>query len=277
MSRSRIWLGTWNNFPENWKELIPTCGCIDYACQLEKAGTTGKEHVQFAIKFKEAKYLATMKKLFDGAHLEPAKNWIAAKQYCMKEDTRIEAGPICSPPRFKCKDPLCGKELRPMQEEIINICKSPREDRLIHWFYDPVGNAGKTTLAKHLILHNDKIIYLVGKSADMKYGVMEWLEKNELEVVLIDLTRSVEAFVSYQGIEEIKNGIFYNTKYECRMVLYDNPHVIILANFLPEMEKLSADRWVIHQVSEESDDNEKTFPLECICTEFPVKSASKHE
>lgn len=270
MSRSRNWLGTWNNFPENWKELIPTCGCIDYACQLEKAGTTGKEHVQFAVKFKEAKTMATMKKLFDGAHLEPAKNWIAAKQYCMKEDTRIEAGPICKPPRYTCKDPLEGKTLRKVQQEVIDIINSETEDRLVHWFHDPIGNAGKTTLAKHVIINNEDAIYLGGKASDMKYGVMKWLEEHKLRVVMIDLTRSVESFVSYQGIEEVKNGIFFNVKFECGMVVYDNPHVIVFANFMPEMKKLSHDRWVIHNVSRiDGDDlgeiDKSIFPLEVEC------------
>ena len=79
----------------------------------------------------------------------------------------------------------------------------------------------------------------------MKYEVMEYLKKNKLKIVMIDLTRCIENYVSYQGIEEIKNGIFYNTKYESGMVLFDSPHIIIFANFPPEEGKLNADRWNI--------------------------------
>jgi len=248
MSRSRSWLCTWNNFPEDWQAVITSCGAIDYSAQKEKGKDAEKEHIQFAVRFEEAKSLKTMQGLFKGAHLEPAKNWIAAKQYCMKADTQVEEGIVSKPPPV-CRDPLEGRAYRPVQEQIIEIVKSEPDDRSIHWFFDPEGSAGKTTIAKHICLHHSDAIYLTGKSADMKFGVMSWLNSGKkLKTVMIDLTRSVEAFVSYQGIEEIKNGIFYNTKYESGMVLFDNPHIIIMSNFMPEMDMLSADRWVIHAI-----------------------------
>ena len=37
----------------------------------------------------------------------------------------------------------------------------------------------------------------------------------------MDFTRDVEEYVSYQAIEAIKNGIFYNTKYESKMITYN--------------------------------------------------------
>ena len=64
----------------------------------------------------------------------------------------------------------------------------------------------------------------------------------------MDFTRDVEEYVSYQAIEAIKNGIFYNTKYESKMITYNSPHVIIFANFFPDITKLSSDRWVIREL-----------------------------
>jgi len=246
MSRSRSWLCTWNNFPEDWQSVIEHCGAVDYSAQKEKGKDAEKEHIQFAVRFELQKAFASVQDLFKGAHIEPAKDWVKAKQYCMKKDTQVEEGIVSKPPPV-CRDPLEGRAYRPIQEAIIEIVKSQPDDRSIHWFYDPEGSAGKTTIAKHICLHHEDAIYLTGKSADMKFGVMTWLKSGrKLRTVIIDLTRSVEAFVSYQGIEEIKNGIFYNTKYESGMVLFDNPHIIIMSNFLPEMAMLSADRWVIH-------------------------------
>jgi len=46
-------------------------------------------------------------------------------------------------------------------------------------------------------------------------------------------------------MEEIKNGIFFSNKYKGKMCLFNVPHMICFANFGPEKEKLSNDRWVI--------------------------------
>lgn len=245
MTRSRNWLGTWNNYPEDWQTVIEG-NCAEYVAQLEKGKDAEKEHVQFAFRFNEARHFNAVSKLFPGAHIEVAKNWEACKNYCRKDDT-AQGERIDNTKKLICKDPLEGKEMRPIQQDIINIVNEEPDDRTVHWFYDPTGGAGKTTLAKHLCIHNKDCLYLTGKASDMKYGVFTWLQKNKLKTIIIDLTRSVEAFVSYQGIEEIKNGIFYNTKYESTMCVFDSPHVIVLSNFLPDVDALSADRWNIHR------------------------------
>jgi len=68
------------------------------------------------------------------------------------------------------------------------------------------------------------------------------------KVVIIDIPRTSESFVSYGGIEKIKDGCFFSGKYESGMVLYDNPHVICFANFPPVSETMSADRWHIVKI-----------------------------
>jgi len=154
----------------------------------------------------------------------------------------------------KVKDPLEDKQLRPLQAEILQIVKNKPDDQTIHWVVDLKGNSGKTTLTKSLCLRRKDCIYMTDKSSDMKYGVWKWLEKNDLNIILVDLARSQEYFVSYQGIEEMKNGIFYNTKYESAMCIYNPPHVVVFANFEPDYEKLSADRWNIIQIEKLDDD-----------------------
>lgn len=209
---------------------------------MEKGHNAEKEHIQFAIKFDNARSFKSVQKLFEGAHIEVAKNWIACINYCKKDDTAL-GDRIDNINQKKCKDPLENKVKNPMQNEVINIINDIPDDRTIHWFYDEEGGQGKTTLAKHLCLSRNDILYLTGKSADMKYGIFNWLKKHKLHCVIMDFTRSTEGYVSYQGIEEIKNGIFYNTKYESEMCIFDNPHVIIFANFKPDLTALSFDRW----------------------------------
>lgn len=245
MVKSRIWLCTWNNFPEDWQAIITSCGAVEYSAQKEKGKDAEKEHIQFAVRFENPRNFTAMQDLFKGAHIEPAKNWVKAKQYCMKKDTQVEEG-IVSKPQLACKDPLAGKVLRPVQQQIVDIIKSETEDRFIHWFYDSQGNIGKTTLAKSLCLNDSSMVALGGKSADMRYGVQALVVKGKPpRTVFMNLARSIESFVSYQGIEEVKDGFFFSTKYECGMVIYDSPHVIILSNFLPDTATMSPDRWKI--------------------------------
>lgn len=243
-TRGRSWFGTWNDFPENWKSIIID-GCDKYVAQ-EETGENGNVHIQFCCYFKNARSFNTVKDLFKGAHLEPARNWNAAVNYCKKLETRT--GESIQNVERRIRDPLDDKELYGWQREVCEIVDSDPDDRTIYWFYDKVGCKGKTTLAKHLCLKRSDCLYITGKASDMKYGVWKWLEKNELRTVIIDLVRSQEGFISWQGVEEIKNGIFYNTKYESEMCLYDNPHVIIFANFKPEMDVLSVDRWKIKKI-----------------------------
>lgn len=67
-------------------------------------------------------------------------------------------------------------------------------------------------------------------------------------MAIFDYTRSQEEYISYEALEAVKNGIFYNNKYESGMVVYNTPHVIVLSNFRPDLSKLSADRWRIKEV-----------------------------
>ena len=68
-------------------------------------------------------------------------------------------------------------------------------------------------------------------------------------VIVIDVPRDNGNTVSYKAIEQIKNGMICNTKYETGMKLFNSPHIIIFANMPPEEHKLSADRWKIFEIS----------------------------
>lgn len=62
--------------------------------QLEEAPSTGLPHFQGYVQFKNAKALSALKKMHKTAHWEERQGTHEqAKQYCMKEDTRIE-GPF---------------------------------------------------------------------------------------------------------------------------------------------------------------------------------------
>jgi len=135
-------------------------------------------------------------------------------------------------------------ELRPWQEEVVKMVSSEADDRTINWYWEKTGGVGKSALCK-LLCHKHDAIVCSGKAADMKYMIATmYKEKGYFpEIVIFDVPRSSLNYLSYTGIEEIKNGCFASTKYESGMVVMNSPHVIVFANELPDFSAMSADRW----------------------------------
>lgn len=249
--RSRHWCFTL--FSEDEKFIDTALEMFDKCIfQLEEGEESKKKHYQGYGAFKNARTLFQVKKKFtksgyNSVHLEVCRSIKHSKEYCSKYPTRLK-GPWT---KGFARPLKLISELRDWQQEIIDIIKKPADDRTIHWIWDIEGNKGKTALAKYIVA-NYNALYFSGKASDMKYLIASYFEESESNkddlICLFDYTRSMENFISYQGIEEIKNGIFCSTKYECKMIQFNAPHIIIFANFEPETHKLSADRWSIKKI-----------------------------
>lgn len=255
--RSRYWIFTWNNYTLDDKKYVHAYidKCEKGACN-EEMGENGTPHLQFFIALKNARYFSTIKKDFPKCHIEKARNIDACMDYCQKKETQLSE-PYVKDNIRKVKDPLDGKQLYDWQLWLKNYCEKDPDERKIIWRWDRFGCCGKTSLAKHLCLtFPNEVLYLSGKSSDIKFGIKSFLDesKNNLRIAIFDFTRSTENFISYEGIESVKNGIFYNSKYESGMVLFDPPHIICFANFEPEKNKLSLDRWDIEEINADNSD-----------------------
>ena len=257
--KSRCFLLTWNNYEIQDYDFVKNY--IDEECKegvvQEEIGEEGTEHLQFFLYYNNARSWDSVKKIFNECHIEVAKNLFAARKYCMKDDTRNGNRYIKG--QRTVTDPLNNKELYPWQilcNKIIN--KECDNDRYIHWFWEPLGCCGKTTYCKHHCLLNPKnTIFLSGRAADCKNGVVRHLENplHSLNTVFFHFTRTIENHVSYEAIESIKDGIFFSGKYEASMCMFNTPHVICFANFKPHIDVLSKDRWKIYKI----DNAEKTL------------------
>lgn len=250
--RGRLWAYTWNNFTEDEKlgmEAWLRAEAQEWKHQPEK-GKEGTIHLQGFMYFKNSRSFQALKKLWPKIHLEKGKNINALRNYCCKEDTKVGETVGEGGPRV-LEDPMKGHKLYEWQEDLLKIIDKKPDPRKVYWLWEEHGGTGKTSFCKHLcIKYPRKVILVGGKAADMKYGIAEFISKpeNDLQIVLINLVRSNEQFVSYEGIEAIKDGLYYNTKYKSGMCVFNPPHIFIFANFKPDEKKLSADRWEIWDI-----------------------------
>lgn len=252
-TRGRAWCITINNYTDQDIAFLEKLRHIDTVTHLVyglETGESGTPHIQGVIRYKNPVFFDAMKKKFPTAHIEICKNLSASINYCKKEGEFAEKLPEKFDMVKMAKDPLSGKTRHDWQNEVMELCASDPDDRKIHWYWEDTGNVGKTTLAKHLVLKHDAIV-LSGRAADCKYTVCSWIESNKRfpKVIIFHYTRSNEQYVSYEAIEAIKDGMFMNSKYECKMVVYDPPTVIVMANFEPHLDAMSHDRWVIRYIN----------------------------
>lgn len=244
--RCRFWFFTWNNYPENFYDTLTQGfgGCQKYVFQSE-IGKNGTPHIQGTVGFKNARSLESLKKINNTIHWEKCKS-AAADKYCSKNDTftgkRYSYG-------LEEVDPPEIETFRPWQASLFEELSVPADKRTVLWYVDTTGAAGKTTFCKHICRIRNDALYVCGKANDMKHAVAAHInDKKKVKILFIDLVRSSEGRVSYEGIESLKNGIFFSGKYESAMVVFPCPHVVIFANFEPNLDSLSSDRWKVRHL-----------------------------
>lgn len=215
----------------------------------EEVGEKGTPHLQGYMEFKTAKKWSTICngcKSFKRAWSNKAKGKLEENyDYTTKEGKFVYNG--FKPEKLKY---TVNIELYDWEKTIMEDLNSTPDDRTINWIWEPKGCRGKTTFQKYIYTHCKNVVVLSGKSADMKNGIVQYIQKNEEtpDIVLINVPRSSQEYVSYEGIESIKDMFFFSGKYEGGMVCGANPHVYIFANEPPPTEKLSADRWKIIKI-----------------------------
>ncbi len=253
VARYRKWCFTVNNYTQwdidtllsAFKKLPTTI----YVFQEEKGeprfgeGPNGTPHLQGVVSYKNAVRFTTLKTLCPRGHWEKCKNWDASKAYCSKLDTRN--GTLFTNADFP-RDPLEGLSLHQWQKDILTLIDAEPDDRSVYWYWESVGAVGKTSLCKHIILSDRRATYVSGAGKDILFSFTQLDPKPK--IVLWDIPRSAEGYVSYQAIESVKNGLFFSGKYESQTVCFNSPHVVIFANFEPDEGKLSSDRWKITQI-----------------------------
>lgn len=251
--RSRNWCFTWNNYDDTSHDTLRELGC-NYIYQ-EETGENGTKHLQGYVEWKNAITFDSIKKKLPKCHIEKCKSKEDAILYCQKEDTRTgkiyNKGIVVNINKVELENPMEGLTMKMWQLEILEILGGKPDKRTINWFWSEKGGTGKSTMTKYLMM-NYNAIAVSGKASDIKHGVtMHIQEKKCIDLVVIDIPRTCDQkYVSYEAIEKIKDGCFFNSKYETSMVLFNSPHIIVFANVEPEYDRMSMDRWNVKCIDE---------------------------
>ena len=250
ISPAPLWTFTWFGYPENWEAHFSSRQgqLIGYMGGVETCPTTGRQHIQGWVEF-PGKSRPTTLKLPKQIHWERMKKSESTNyNYCTKEDRNAVIWGTC----IKAEPFKIDIELSPWMEKLLAILDEKPNSRSIYWIWEPQGKAGKTHFQKWYELeHKGDTLILSGKAHDMKNGIIKFKELNGCvpRVVMCNVPRSTEErFISWQGMEEIKDMLFYSGKYEGGMINDKPPHFIMFANWLPDTSHMSGDRWNICRI-----------------------------
>lgn len=257
----RYWSFTWNNHDLEEFETI-LCQkfknfCDRWVCQ-EEIGKNGTPHIQGTFKLKgRGLRFSQLKKMFPCWHLEKTRNIEASFQYCQKDDTSSGKLWIFPEPEKPLK---CIEELKPWMKEIEGMCREEPDFRTINWLCDKKGNVGKSQFARYMFIKNSSIICTGGAAKDIANLVKNIIEGGRslrnLSVFIFDIPRCVEGKISYRALEEIKNGMVTNCKYETGTFVFNPPHVWVFSNEWPDVGKMSEDRWKLWTIIDDKLMNE---------------------
>jgi len=148
------------------------------------------------------------------------------------------------------RDSTSSAQLRQWQTACLNICQQPATGRKVSWFWESVGNVGKSFMARYLALHHQALIVRAMKKADMLHVLSKRI--TEANIVVFDLTRSTEAGaveVVYEVIEQLLDQVISSGKYDSQTVWFETVHIIVFANFEPNRGTMSLDRWDVHHIA----------------------------
>lgn len=238
--------------------------CKEFYFQLEEgAGEQAYKHFQGVLSLKDRHTLGVVKNLigFNDVHLEPCRDWFAAKAYSQKVETRL-AGPWTHEgSRLDPKYQLQAVDFHKWQKRVCRWLLLEPDDRSIVWIYDPDGGNGKTKFVLHMVDNYGAARFNSGKESDIAYSYAD--EK----IVLFDFQRA-KGHVNYSTMEDLKNGHLFSGKYESKAKRFNPPHVVVFANWLPDFTAMSTDRWKVYKLKGLKLRREKQFEKDGVVLEL---------
>lgn len=263
-------------------EVVPDCKYLIFGKEIGENETI---HLQGFVSFATRKNFNRVRTMFKNNHIEPARNVLASIQYCKKDNDFEEYGEIgptqgqrqdletfkndvkqnkytvkelrdkhslifAKYPRFAldyvadnvARPEVVVHPLREWQQNLTELLQGEPNSRSIVFIVDTLGNKGKSWFARYYASTNENVqIVQPGKKADMAYAL-----DTMTKVLFLDAPRSKQGeYIQYDFLEHVKDGMIFSPKYESRIKMLGPCHVVVLMNEMPDMTKLSEDRYTI--------------------------------
>lgn len=129
------------------------------------------------------------------------------------------------------------------------------------WIFDTDGGIGKTWFSGYLWTEHKAFVVRGGKYADIA------LAYQREPLVVFDLPREMEERVPYALIEQFKDGRVWSGKYQSKSKVTMGAKVMVLANFSPDLSKMSDDRWQLYGWNKEQCWMELLHGAECVASD----------
>lgn len=204
-------------------------------------------------------------------HLRNKKSWVLGVSNCESDMEALQkfatkpgdvTGILAVRNLDKMPQLYHDKELefdkQPWQLEFRVLLESNLSFRRIVWLYDPVGHIGKSQFCAWVTNDNPKKYWSspeMGRKADASTIILNamldgWNQDKDGTVgratIIADLSRgTVDHVAFYTVLEELQNGRMVITKYNGRLMRFDRPRVVVMANYLPKYDAVSRDRWYL--------------------------------
>jgi len=244
----KFWAFTMFNFLEIKATIVAYLekNCVKWTIGIEKCPTTGNEHLQGYFELKKKMRLTSIQnKPVTWSKLAPTYSGeYDNDKYCSKDGNLFSKFPKDKVP----VEILLKSELRPFQRDLEKIVLQKADDRKIIWITDEDGQHGKSKFSKYLIHHHGAVYITEGKKNDIINIVYMACLNADPTIILVDIPRCNKN-VSYKVLEEIKNGIICNCKYETGCKLINPPHIVVFSNWAPDLTKFTKDRWQLYGIS----------------------------
>ncbi len=245
--QAAVWVFTVNNHTEeDVEQIIAWMGvCCSQWTMQEERGATGTMHLQGVLRMRKKVRFEQLKNEWPKWHIQKCKGGKKAWEYCMKDDTATGRN-WGTEERAESlwDDPLWAE----WQFEVVRIAKSDRRAarRDVNWYWSDAGKTGKSSMATWLM---DKMgaVLCTGNARDMKCQIALKMKDSQWrpKICVWDVPRHKGCCVTWDGIEELKDGRFFSGKYESTTCRFNAPHVFVFANVPPPTAAMSEDRWNI--------------------------------
>jgi hypothetical protein len=254
-SQMKRWCLTLNNWSESeYADIFNFVGVngAKYIIGKEIGEKNNIPHLQMYIEFREKVRFTQIKKLkgFERTHIEiskgtPDQNY----KYCSKDGDFI-TNIILKEEPIKV---MIIEKLLPFQKSLEDIIIGPVNNGKIIWVYDPIGQTGKTQFLRYLNVKYKIPFAYGGKCADiinLAFNNKKYLESINNPCFVYNFGRETQNDkISYNSMEQISDGAIANTKFEAGCFVFNQPHIIVLANCKPIISKLTKSRWIIKTIN----------------------------